>query len=59
MSVINPNTAGIDFGSRSHFVAIGQGEKDFPDFGVCAKDLTATVKCLLDNHVTTVAMESQ
>jgi len=28
MEVINPNAAGIDVGSRSHFVAVGQGTED-------------------------------
>ena len=28
MQIVNPNAAGIDIGSRSHFVAIGQGLKD-------------------------------
>mgnify|MGYP001546388249 CR=1 FL=1 len=28
MEIVNPNAAGIDIGSRSHFVAIGQGEDD-------------------------------
>lgn len=28
LTVINPNAAGIDVGSRTHFVAIGQEQKD-------------------------------
>jgi len=28
MEVVNPYAAGIDIGSRSHFVAIGQKETD-------------------------------
>jgi transposase len=28
MEVINSNAAGIDVGSRSHFVAVGQGTED-------------------------------
>ncbi len=39
MDIINPSCAGIDIGSRSHFVAIGQGEKDVQEFGVYADDL--------------------
>jgi len=34
MEVINPNAAGIDIGSRSHFVAVGQGSDDVREFGV-------------------------
>lgn len=58
MNVINPNAAGIDIGSRSHFVAIGQGEKDVKEFGVYAEDLAAIVQWLLKNNITTIAMES-
>ncbi len=32
MEIINPYTAGIDIGIRTHFVAIGQGEKDVREF---------------------------
>jgi transposase len=39
MDVINPHCGGIDIGSRSHFVAIGQGEKDVREFGVYPDDL--------------------
>jgi transposase len=28
MDIINPNSAGIDIGSRSHFVAINQEHSD-------------------------------
>ncbi|MEM0941556.1 MAG: transposase, partial [Bacteroidota bacterium] len=58
MSVINPNAAGIDIGSRSHYVAIGQEEKDVREFGVYAEDLASIVKWLLESKITTVAMES-
>ncbi len=34
MQIINSNAAGIDVGSRSHFVAIGQGSGDVREFGV-------------------------
>ena len=37
MSVIKPNTTGIDIGSQSHFVAIGQAEKDVLEFGAYAE----------------------
>ncbi len=58
MSVINPHAAGIDIGSRSHFVAIGQGDKNVREFGVYAEDLVAIVEWLLKNNITTVAMGS-
>lgn len=58
MSIVNPNAAGIDVGSREHFVAIGQEEKDIKSFGVYAQDLQELTRWLLDNNVKTVAMES-
>lgn len=58
LTVFNPHAAGIDVGSRTHFVAIGQTQKEVKSFGVYAEDLTALVQWLLENKVTTVAMES-
>jgi transposase len=58
MEVINPRCAGIDVGSRSHFVAIGQGPTDVKEFGVYADDLAALSKWLKENGITSVAMES-
>ncbi len=58
MELINPNAAGIDVGSRSHFVAIGQGKDDVREFGVYNEDLLALLEWLLANNVKTVAMES-
>lgn len=39
MEVVNPHTAGIDVGSRSHWVAVGQREQDVREFGVFNQDL--------------------
>lgn len=50
MDIINSHCAGIDVGSRSHFVSIGQGEKDVQEFGVYADDLTSI--CDLLNKTT-------
>lgn len=58
LEVINPHAAGIDIGSRSHFVAIGQNESDVREFGVYAEDLKQLTDWLIENGVTTVAMES-
>lgn len=58
MTVINPNAGGIDVGSRSHHVAIGQGKNDVKEFGVYAEDLESLRKWLQENKITTVAMES-
>ena len=58
MEIINPNAAGIDIGSRSHFVAIGQGKDDVREFGVYNEDLQQIVQWLQSNDVKTIAMES-
>jgi transposase len=58
LDVVNPNAAGIDVGSRSHYVAIGQRDEDVKEFGVYNEDLMALAQWLLDNEVKTVAMES-
>ena len=58
MDIINPHCAGIDIGSRSHFVAVGQDLEDVKEFGVYADDLTAICMHLKEFGVTSVAMES-
>lgn len=58
MEVVNPRCAGIDVGSRSHYVAIGQKPGDVKEFGVYADDLTALSKWLKESGITSVAMES-
>ena len=32
MRVLNPYASGIDVGSKSHFIAVGQGKKEFKEF---------------------------
>ncbi|KAA6301730.1 MAG: hypothetical protein EZS26_002039 [Candidatus Ordinivivax streblomastigis] len=58
MEIVNPNCAGIDIGSRSHFVAVGQGENEVKEFGVYADDLTDICLHLKSHGITSVAMES-
>ncbi len=58
MEIINPNAAGIDVGSRSHYVAVGQFVEDVKEFGVYAEDLTALGHWMKSKKITTVAMES-
>lgn len=58
LDVVNPQAAGIDVGSRSHYVAIGQRDEDVKEFGVYNEDLMALAQWLLDNEVKSVAMES-
>ncbi len=58
MEVVNPKAAGVDIGSRSHWVAIGQGSNDYREFGVFNEDLYQIVEFFRENGIKTVAMES-
>ncbi len=58
MDVVNPKAAGIDIGSRSHWVAIGQNEEDVREFGVFNEDLYEMAHWLFQNQIRTIAMES-
>ena len=58
MEIVNPRAAGIDIGSRSHWVAVGQGPTDFKEFGVYNEDLYSIAQWLRENEIKTVAMES-
>ena len=48
LQIVNPNAAGIDVGSRSHFVAIGQNPEDVKEFGVYNENLHALTQWLLE-----------
>ena len=39
MPVLNEHAAGIDVGSREHYVAIGQGKEHVKRFGVYTSEL--------------------
>ncbi|MEJ7739733.1 MAG: IS110 family transposase [Chitinophagaceae bacterium] len=58
LDIVNPNCAGIDVGSKSHFIAVGQALEDVKEFGVYADDLTAICLHLKEYGITSVAMES-
>ncbi|MDO8897295.1 MAG: IS110 family transposase [Bacteroidales bacterium] len=58
MEIVNPHAAGIDVGSRSHWVAVGQQEKDIREFGVFNQDLFDMADWLREKQVKTIAMES-
>lgn len=58
MKIINPHCAGIDVGSRSHYVAIGQSDNDVREFGVYAEDLKQLCLWLKENNITSAALES-
>jgi len=58
LEVVNPNAAGVDVGSRSHWVAIGQDAQDVREFGVYSEDHQVLCEWLTENHIETIAMES-
>ena len=58
MKIVNTHCAGIDVGSRSHYVAIGQQDSDVREFGVYAEDLKKLCLWLKGNEITSVAIES-
>lgn len=58
MKIVNVHCAGIDVGSKSHYVALGQQDKDVREFGVYAEDLKALCKWLKDHEITSAALES-
>jgi len=57
---INQHAAGIDIGSRSHFVAVHEGADDEPvrEFSTFTGDLERLAEWLQTCGITTVAMES-
>lgn len=58
LEVVNPNAAGIDIGSRSHWVAVGQNAEDVKEFGVYSQDQLDLCAWLASKNVTSIAMES-
>lgn len=58
LEIVNPQAAGIDVGSRSHFVAKGQQTDDVREFGVCASDHGELIVWLKKYGIKTIAMES-
>jgi transposase len=58
MEIVNPHCAGIDVGSKSHYVAVGQSLRDVKEFGVYADDLTELCLWLKTYGITSVALES-
>lgn len=56
MPVVNPHAAGIDIGSKSHFVCVSQD--NVKEYSVFTADLHEIAKHLLSHDVKTVALES-
>lgn len=58
MKIVNASCAGIDVGSKSHYVAIGQQDRDVREFGVYAEDLRKLCTWLKEHEITSAALES-
>lgn len=58
MPIINSSCAGIDVGSKFHYVAIGQREDQVRRYGVYAEDLKDLCMWLKSEKIESVAMES-
>lgn len=56
--IVHRHAAGIDLGSKSHFVAIGQDDASIREFGVFTEDHHEMAKWLKSQGVQTIAMES-
>jgi transposase len=58
MPIVHPQAAGIDVGSSSHYVCIGQGEGQVKVFGVYTDELHSLCRWLQAHQIATVALES-
>lgn len=58
MEIVHPHAAGIDVGSRSHFVAIGQSPDQVQEFSCYTSSLHELCRWLRSEGVTDVALES-
>ncbi|HBK82619.1 MAG TPA: hypothetical protein DDZ41_03335 [Flavobacterium sp.] len=58
MQVVNPFAAGIDVGSRSHYVAVGEEKNLVKEFNVYQSGTKAVISFLKEHNTTTVDMES-
>ncbi len=58
VEVVNPHAAGIDIGSRSHFVSIGQEPDQVKEFGVYTAEHLKMIHWLKESGIKTIAMES-
>jgi len=58
MPVVNLKAAGIDVGSRSFFVCVGQGADDVREFGIFTCDIHEIAMYLKNTGIETIALES-
>ena len=56
--VINEYAAGIDVGSKSNFVAVGQNPEDVKEFGINTMGHQQMIEFLKSRWIKTIAMES-
>jgi transposase len=58
MKIIHPQAAGIDIGSKSHWVAVDQVADHVKEFGVYTQDHQKMIDYLRSYNIDTIAMES-
>ncbi|GAB4042759.1 IS110 family RNA-guided transposase [Spirosoma jeollabukense] len=58
LPIVNPKAAGIDIGSREHWVAVDQNKENVRSFGVYTQDHQQIIDHLRKHGITSVAMES-
>jgi len=58
MQVVHPHAAGIDIGSKTHWVAVDQIPVNVREFGVYTRDHQRLIDHLKSHQISTVAMES-
>ena len=54
--VINEYAAGIDVGSKSHFVAVGQNPEDVKEFGINTMGHQQMIEFLKSRWIKTIAI---
>ncbi len=58
LPVVNTHAAGIDIGSREHWVAVDQNKENVRSFGIYTQDHQQLIDHLREHGITSVAMES-
>lgn len=58
MPIIHSHAAGIDVGSKQHYVSVGQSKEQVRSFGVYTQDYLDLISWLKSKQITSVAMES-
>lgn len=58
LPIVNIYAAGIDIGSKSHYVAVGQKAEDVMEFGINTNEHTRMIAFLKQHKIQIIAMES-